>query len=193
MSQPHSPQQVHDLIGVGFGPSNLALAIALEELAETHGHALDALFIDKQSDYRWHGNTLATQSELQISFLKDLVSLRNPTSPYSFVNYLHQKQRLADFINLGTFYPCRLEYNDYLRWAAEHFATQAQYGEEVTRIEPCWTPASAPAARVSRDAQGREHARLTRAVVVGSGGTPKSRTASAPSRTTHGCSTTPPT
>jgi L-ornithine N5-oxygenase len=173
MSQPHSPQQVHDLIGVGFGPSNLALAIALEELAETHGHALDALFIDKQSDYRWHGNTLATQSELQISFLKDLVSLRNPTSPYSFVNYLHQKQRLADFINLGTFYPCRLEYNDYLRWAAEHFATQAQYGEEVTRIEPCWTPASAPAARVSRDAQGREHARLTRSVVVGSGGTPK--------------------
>ncbi|MHA6160582.1 lysine N(6)-hydroxylase/L-ornithine N(5)-oxygenase family protein [Pseudomonas sichuanensis] len=174
MSQPHSPQQVHDLIGVGFGPSNLALAIALEELAETHGHALDALFIDKQSDYRWHGNTLATQSELQISFLKDLVSLRNPTSPYSFVNYLHQKQRLADFINLGTFYPCRLEYNDYLRWAAEHFATQAQYGEEVTRIEPVLDAGKVRQLRVvSRDAQGREHARLSRAVVVGSGGTPK--------------------
>lgn len=174
MSQPHSPQQVHDLIGVGFGPSNLALAIALEELAETHGHALDALFIDKQSDYRWHGNTLATQSELQISFLKDLVSLRNPTSPYSFVNYLHQKQRLADFINLGTFYPCRLEYNDYLRWAAEHFATQAQYGEEVTRIEPVLDAGKVRQLRVvSRDAQGREHARLSRAVVIGSGGTPK--------------------
>jgi L-ornithine N5-oxygenase len=192
MSQPHSPQQVHDLIGVGFGPSNLALAIALEELAETHGHALDALFIDKQSDYRWHGNTLATQSELQISFLKDLVSLRNPTSPYSFVNYLHQKQRLADFINLGTFYPCRLEYNDYLRWAAEHFATQAQYGEEVTRIEPVLDAGKVRHLRViSRDAQGREHARLTRSVVVGSGGTPKIPDSSAPSRTTHGCSTTP--
>ncbi|QXH49536.1 lysine N(6)-hydroxylase/L-ornithine N(5)-oxygenase family protein [Pseudomonas fakonensis] len=174
MSQPHSAQQIHDLIGVGFGPSNLALAIALEELAETHGHALDALFIDKQSDYRWHGNTLATQSELQISFLKDLVSLRNPTSPYSFVNYLHQKQRLADFINLGTFYPCRLEYNDYLRWAAEHFATQARYGEEVNRIEPVVEDGKVRHLRViSRDAQGREHARLSRSVVVGSGGTPK--------------------
>ncbi|QXH33933.1 lysine N(6)-hydroxylase/L-ornithine N(5)-oxygenase family protein [Pseudomonas muyukensis] len=174
MSQPHSSQQVHDLIGVGFGPSNLALAIALEELAETHGHALDALFIDKQSDYRWHGNTLATQSELQISFLKDLVSLRNPTSPYSFVNYLHQKQRLADFINLGTFYPCRLEYNDYLRWAAEHFATQACYGEEVVRIEPVLEAGKVHQLRViARDAAGREHARLSRAVVVGSGGTPK--------------------
>ncbi|BBV96605.1 hypothetical protein STW0522PSE72_19560 [Pseudomonas monteilii] len=91
MSQSANPETIKDLIGVGFGPSNLALAIALEELAESQGHALDAQFIDKQQDYRWHGETLATQSELQISFLKDLVSLRNPTSPYSFVNYLHQK------------------------------------------------------------------------------------------------------
>ncbi|HDS1737860.1 SidA/IucD/PvdA family monooxygenase [Pseudomonas sp. BP8] len=172
MSQ--NPETIKDLIGVGFGPSNLALAIALEELAQSKGHALDALFIDKQQDYRWHGDTLATQSELQISFLKDLVSLRNPTSPYSFVNYLHQKQRLADFINLGTFYPCRLEYNDYLRWAAEHFATQAVYGEEVLRIEPEVHSGRVEHLRlISRDAQGREHSRRTRSVVIGSGGTPK--------------------
>ncbi|MDD0977472.1 lysine N(6)-hydroxylase/L-ornithine N(5)-oxygenase family protein [Pseudomonas fontis] len=174
MSQSHSSEKIHDLIGVGFGPSNLALAIALEELAETNGHALDALFIDKQSDYRWHGNTLATQSELQISFLKDLVSLRNPTSPYSFVNYLHQNKRLVDFINLGTFYPCRLEYNDYLRWAADHFATQAAYGEEVLRIEPELHNGRIEHLRViSRDTQGNEHTRRARSVVVGSGGTPK--------------------
>jgi len=174
MSQTASSETIHDLIGVGFGPSNLALAIALEELAQTNGHALDALFIDKQSDYRWHGNTLATQSELQISFLKDLVSLRNPTSPYSFVNYLHQKQRLADFINLGTFYPCRLEYNDYLRWAAEHFATQAVYGEEILRVEPELLDGRIDHLRViSRSAQGHERLRRARSVVVGSGGTPK--------------------
>ncbi|PWB35620.1 ornithine monooxygenase [Pseudomonas sp. SDI] len=174
MSQSHSPEKIHDLIGVGFGPSNLALAIALEELAETNGHAIDALFIDKQSDYRWHGNTLATQSELQISFLKDLVSLRNPTSPYSFVNYLHQHNRLVDFINLGTFYPCRLEYNDYLRWAADHFATQAVYGEEVLRIEPDLHNGRIEHLRlISRDSQGNERLRRARSVVVGSGGTPK--------------------
>ena len=174
MSQTASSETIHDLIGVGFGPSNLALAIALEELAQTNGHALDALFIDKQSDYRWHGNTLATQSELQISFLKDLVSLRNPTSPYSFVNYLHQKKRLADFINLGTFYPCRLEYNDYLRWAAEHFATQAVYGEEILRVEPELLDGRIDHLRViSRSAQGHERLRRARSVVVGSGGTPK--------------------
>lgn len=174
MSQTSPSAPLKDLIGVGFGPSNLALAIALEELAQTHGHALDALFIDKQTDYRWHGETLASQSELQISFLKDLVSLRNPTSPYSFVNYLHQKQRLADFINLGTFYPCRLEYNDYLRWAAEHFATQAQYGEQVVRIEPEVQQGRVEHLRVvSQDGLGREIVRRSRSVVVGTGGTPK--------------------
>ena len=109
-----------DVIGVGFGPSNLALAIALDELAAKRGRHLDALFLERQADYRWHGDTLVAQSEMQISFLKDLVSLRNPTSVYSFVNYLHQHGRLTDFINLGTFYPCRMEYNDYLRWVASH-------------------------------------------------------------------------
>ena len=98
-----------DLLGIGFGPSNLALAIALEEQAQQRGTVLDTLFLDRQRDYRWHGGTLVAQSELQISFLKDLVTLRNPCSPYSFVKYLHHHRRLVDFINIGTFYPCRME------------------------------------------------------------------------------------
>ena len=126
----------YDVLGIGFGPSNLALAIALQEQGEREGRAYNALFLDRQQDYRWHGNTLVSQSELQISFLKDLVTLRNPSSPYSFVNYLHAQGRLVDFINLGTFYPCRLEYNDYLRWVAQQFADQCAYGESVVRVEP---------------------------------------------------------
>ena len=117
----------YDVLGIGFGPSNLALAIALQEQAQREGLDYHALFLDKQGDYRWHGNTLVAQSELQISFLKDLVSLRNPTSPYSFVNYLHRQGRLADFINLGTFYPCRMEFNDYLRWVARQFAERQRH------------------------------------------------------------------
>ncbi|WP_285961530.1 lysine N(6)-hydroxylase/L-ornithine N(5)-oxygenase family protein [Pseudomonas tohonis] len=170
MTQPLNTA-LHDLIGIGFGPSNLALAIALQERA-CHQGALDALFLDKQADYRWHGNTLVTQSELQISFLKDLVSLRNPTSPYSFVNYLHQHGRLVDFINLGTFYPCRMEFNDYLRWVAGQFQEQSRYGEEVLAIEPVLEGQRVEALRViSRDVGGETHVRATRAVVVSAGGT----------------------
>ncbi|MGO3030797.1 lysine N(6)-hydroxylase/L-ornithine N(5)-oxygenase family protein [Pseudomonas helleri] len=173
MTQAIASAVVHDLIGIGFGPSNLALAIALEESGQVHG-PLDVLFLDKQADYRWHGNTLVTQSELQISFLKDLVTLRNPTSPYSFVNYLKAHDRLVDFINLGTFYPCRMEFNDYLRWVASHFEAQSRYGEEVLAIEPVLHQQQVEALRViSRDSQGQHHVRTTRSVVVSAGGTPR--------------------
>ena len=173
MTQAIASPAVHDLIGIGFGPSNLALAIALQEREKTQGK-LDVLFLDKQADYRWHGNTLVSQSELQISFLKDLVTLRNPTSPYSFVNYLKAHNRLVDFINLGTFYPCRMEFNDYLRWVAGQFQTQARYGEEVLAIEPILHQQQVEALRViSRDALGEQHVRTTRSVVVSAGGTPK--------------------
>jgi L-ornithine N5-monooxygenase len=173
MTQAIASPIVHDLIGIGFGPSNLALAIALQERAPAQGE-LDVLFLDKQADYRWHGNTLVTQSELQISFLKDLVTLRNPTSPYSFVNYLKHHGRLVDFINLGTFYPCRMEYNDYLRWVAAQFADQSRYGEEVLRIEPVLHNQQVEALRVfSRSNQGEEFVRTARSVVVSAGGTPR--------------------
>ncbi|MBM3108010.1 lysine N(6)-hydroxylase/L-ornithine N(5)-oxygenase family protein [Pseudomonas sp. V1] len=173
MTQAIESAVVHDLIGIGFGPSNLALAIALEERGQIQG-PLDTLFLDKQADYRWHGNTLVSQSELQISFLKDLVTLRNPTSPYSFVNYLKQHGRLVDFINLGTFYPCRMEFNDYLRWVASHFEAHSRYGEEVLRVEPVLNNQLVEALRViSRDVQGVEFARTTRALVLSPGGTPR--------------------
>ncbi|MDF3937102.1 lysine N(6)-hydroxylase/L-ornithine N(5)-oxygenase family protein [Pseudomonas citronellolis] len=172
MNQMISP--TYDVLGIGFGPSNLALAIALQEQAQREGRDYHALFLDKQADYRWHGNTLVAQSELQISFLKDLVTLRNPTSPYSFVNYLHQQGRLVDFINLGTFYPCRMEYNDYLRWVAGHFADQALYGEQALRVEPVPGANGVEVLKVlSRDAQGHERFRLARSIVLSTGGTPR--------------------
>jgi L-ornithine N5-oxygenase len=164
----------YDVMGIGFGPSNLALAIALQEQAQREKRDCHMLFLDKQQDYRWHGNTLVAQSELQISFLKDLVTLRNPTSPYSFVNYLHQQGRLIDFINLGTFYPCRLEFNDYLRWVGRQFADQCAYGETVTRVEPVQGTQGVDLLKViSADANGHEHFRLARAVVLSTGGTPR--------------------
>lgn len=164
----------YDVLGIGFGPSNLALAIALQEQSQRQNRDCHMLFLDKQQDYRWHGNTLVAQSELQISFLKDLVTLRNPTSPYSFVNYLHEQGRLIDFINLGTFYPCRLEYNDYLRWVGRQFADQCAYGETVTRVEPVSGAQGVDRLKViSTDAKGHEHFRLARSIVLSTGGTPR--------------------
>ncbi|MGK9527605.1 SidA/IucD/PvdA family monooxygenase, partial [Salmonella enterica subsp. enterica] len=67
-----------------------------------------------------------------------------------------------------------MEYNDYLRWVAGQFQAQARYGEEVLAIEPILHQQQVEALRViSRDAQGEQHVRTTRSVVVSAGGTPR--------------------
>lgn len=164
-------QPAYDVIGVGFGPSNIALAIALEEI--TSNQPMNCLFIDKQAHYKWHGETITGQSGLQISFLKDLVTLRDPTSPYSFLNYLRSHNRLVDFTNLGSFYPSRLEFNDYLTWVAGHFGHQCQYGEEITSVEPVLDGHQVKALKViSQEANGSQKARIAKSLVVSTGGSP---------------------
>ncbi|WP_207939039.1 lysine N(6)-hydroxylase/L-ornithine N(5)-oxygenase family protein [Actinomadura darangshiensis] len=124
---------VHDVAGIGFGPSNLALAVALEE---EHGPGVDAVFFEKQPRFGWHRGMLIDGATMQVHFLKDLVSLRNPASPYSFLSYLHARGRLVDFVNHKTMFPTRLEFHDYLEWTAAAFAGRVRYGTEVVALRP---------------------------------------------------------
>ncbi len=163
---------VHDLIGIGFGPSNIALAIALAEKRDA-GRRMDALFIEKQPGFAWHKDMLLDQARMQISFLKDLATLRNPTSRFTFVNYLHEQRRLQDFINLKTFFPSRHEFSDYFAWAASQFESQCAYGEEVLEVLPERHGQEVQMLRVcSRDAHGHVQQRLARNLVVSVGGSP---------------------
>jgi L-ornithine N5-oxygenase len=169
-----SQDAIHDVVGVGFGPSNLALAIALDEALRQRGAALSHHFVEKQPGFTWHGGMLLPDSDMQISFLKDLVSLRDPTSPLTFVNYLHQKGRLEAFINRKTFFPSRVEFNDYLGWVAARFAGHCSYGEEVTAVEPETAQGIVTGLRVrSRAVSGGETVRRTHNLVVATGGSPR--------------------
>lgn len=163
---------IHDLIGIGFGPSNVALAIALDEKRQA-GANVNALFIERQPGFHWHPNMLLDHSHMQISFLKDLVTMRNPGSPFTFVNYLHQKGRLHDFINLKTFFPSRHEFSDYFAWAAAQFDDLCVYGEDVFEVLPEQRDGVVTMLRVrSRSIGGGEVLeRLTRNLVVSVGGT----------------------
>jgi L-ornithine N5-oxygenase len=121
-----------DVLGIGFGPSNLSLSIALLETFPS-----DAIvFLEKQKAFSWHRDMLIADATMQVSFLKDLATCRNPQSSFTFINYLKSKGRLADFINLKTFYPTRMEFHDYLEWCAHHFGDSVRYGCTVRRIEP---------------------------------------------------------
>lgn len=166
-------EKIHDLIGIGFGPSNIALAIALDERFQNEGRALDALFIERQSSFGWHPHMLLDEAHMQISFLKDLVTLRNPTSRFTFINYLHESGRLPDFINLKSFFPSRQEFNDYLGWAAQQFEHACAYGEEVLEVQPEKSQGEVSLLRIrSRTGNGQMKERLARNLVIGIGGTP---------------------
>ncbi|TCO54075.1 SidA/IucD/PvdA family monooxygenase [Actinocrispum wychmicini] len=106
-----------ELLAIGAGPANLALAVALEELAPDL--AADSLVIERNQTVDWQPGVLVPWARSQVSFLKDLVSLRNPSSRFSFLKYLHSVGRLDEFINLGNLMPYRHEIAEYLRWVAD--------------------------------------------------------------------------
>ncbi|MEW2583611.1 lysine N(6)-hydroxylase/L-ornithine N(5)-oxygenase family protein [Streptomyces virginiae] len=129
---------VHDLIGIGFGPSNVAMAIAVSEHNSRVGgqETINAHFFEQQPRFGWHRGMLIDDATMQVSFLKDLVTLRNPASEFSFLCYLKSKGRLVDFINHKNLFPLRVEFHDYFEWAADKVDDTVSYGHEVVGIMP---------------------------------------------------------
>ncbi|MCU1686535.1 MAG: peptide monooxygenase [Amycolatopsis sp.] len=127
---------LYDVVGVGFGPSNLALAIALTEHNAAAGEPVTAHFLEKQPAFGWHRGMLIETATMQVSFLKDLVTMRNPTSSFSFLAYLQSKDRLVDFINHKNLFPLRVEFHDYFEWAAAKVDDLVSYSSEVSAVTP---------------------------------------------------------
>ncbi|MFC8513439.1 lysine N(6)-hydroxylase/L-ornithine N(5)-oxygenase family protein [Streptomyces sp. NPDC057257] len=128
----------YDVLGIGFGPSNLALAIAIDEHnAELPPRErLNALFLERQSGFGWHRGMLIDDATMQVSFLKDLVTLRDPSSDFSFLCFLRERGRLIDFLNQKTLFPLRLEFHEYFEWAAERVRHLVAYDHVVVAVEP---------------------------------------------------------
>ena len=125
-----------ELLAIGAGPSNLALAIAIDELAPAE-LAASTLVIERDDTVSWQRGMLLPDALSQVSFLKDLVTLRNPMSPFSFINYLHANGRLNDFVNMGSFVPFRVELAGYFEWAASALSrVRLECGRECVGIEP---------------------------------------------------------
>jgi L-ornithine N5-monooxygenase len=124
-----------ELLAVGAGPSNLGLAVALEELAP--GLAENSLIIDRNTAIEWQPGMLLPWATSQVSFLKDLVTQRDPRSAFTFLSYLHATGRLDDFINMGSFTPYRVEIAGYLNWVARSLArVRIELGRECVSVEP---------------------------------------------------------
>lgn len=117
-----------DLAGIGIGPFNLSLAAQLDSVPE-----LDVRFFERRSRFDWHPGMMLPDVELQSSFLKDLVTSTNPTSPWSFVAYLVAHKRLFTFLNAQYEAVPRREFARYFEWVARELPNLT-FGANVREI-----------------------------------------------------------
>jgi lysine N6-hydroxylase len=120
----------HDVIGVGLGPFNLGLAALLDPVED-----VDAVFFDDKDRFVWHPGLMLPDAEIQVPFLADLVTLADPTSRFSFLNYLHEQGRLYRFYFREHFHVLRREFEAYCRWVSERLGS-VRFGHRVDAIRP---------------------------------------------------------
>ncbi len=164
MSRPAGPP-VHDLLGVGIGPFNLSLAALLDPVED-----LDAVFLDQAPTFAWHPGLLVEGATTQVPFLADLVTLADPTSRHSFLEYLRAHDRLYRFYLRERFHLPRREYDHYCRWVTGRLPG-CRFGTRVEGLRWLDGPGLFEA-ELTEVASGRSSRRRARNLVLGVGTTP---------------------
>jgi len=116
-------------VGIGVGPANLSLASLM------HSHPeITNLFVDKNKSFGWHDGQQMPDTTIQVSMLKDLVTLSEPTSAYSFLSYLHELGRIYHYLHAQFDAVPRQEFRNYMEWASRK-NENILFGEEVLSVE----------------------------------------------------------
>jgi L-ornithine N5-oxygenase len=169
--------EIYDVFGVGFGPANIALAVAQEDVEEGRPpqRRLRSLFLERAPDATWQPAMLLRGTDIQHHFLRDFATPRNPRSRFTFPYYLWEKGRLCPF-GLLEGNPSRIEWNDYIQWVAGQLTHRVLYEHRVTAIEPLPDATARPIALVRVWAEdlrsGAPKAFYARNVVFGTGRKP---------------------
>ena len=123
-------QQINSVLGLGFGPANLSLAVALDEF----GYTGSTRFLERSDRFGWQQEQLLPGADIQNNPFRDLVMAINPNSRYTFVNYLASRGELTSYLHLNVKFPLRLEYAGYLAWVAESFIGSVTYGQPAAHV-----------------------------------------------------------
>ncbi|MFE4825965.1 lysine N(6)-hydroxylase/L-ornithine N(5)-oxygenase family protein [Streptomyces sp. NPDC056672] len=155
---------VYDLLGIGIGPFNLSLAALCDGAPD-----LRTLFLDAKPAFSWHPGLLMEGTVLQVPFLADLVTMADPTSPWSYLNYLREHDRMFPFFFSERFHIPRREYDHYCRWVAGRLPS-CRFDARVTELE--WEEGEGVFAVTHRSADGSLSRVRARQVVLGVGTQP---------------------
>ncbi|CAD0091806.1 unnamed protein product [Aureobasidium vineae] len=167
------PTQSYDLVVVGFGSTALSLATTLAD-SET---ALKVLFLESKAAFNWAPASVLPENATRTSFLRDLITTRNPRSEFTFVNYLFESGQLVQFVNSSHMAPTRLVMGNYLAWVAAKMEERqwVRYSSTATRVVPVKNGAS----QINGwkigvcDAQGNTRTIACKRVVLATGSKPR--------------------
>lgn len=101
-------------LAIGLGPSNMSLAALSDNIKDIELH-----IIEKKSSFNWYNGLLMDASKMQSSYIRDLVTLIDPTNKFSFINYLHTEKRLYNFLAAGFEEVPRYEFDGYFKWVSD--------------------------------------------------------------------------
>jgi lysine N6-hydroxylase len=118
-----------NVIGIGAGPANLSAAVLFEPLAD-----VPAEFYEAKEQFAWHPGLLLDGATLQSPYLKDLVTLANPCSPYTFLNYLFCEKRFHRFLIANFVDVTRAEFDRYFRWASARLSN-LRFGRRARAVD----------------------------------------------------------
>lgn len=121
--------RIYDVLGVGVGPFNLGLCALLQPL-----EGIDSLFFEAKPEFYWHAGMLIGDATLQVSFMADLVTMADPRSRFTFLNYLHEQGRLYQFCSYENFFVPRAEYNRYCQWVSKQL-DNIRFSSRVVSLE----------------------------------------------------------
>ncbi|MEO6723472.1 MAG: SidA/IucD/PvdA family monooxygenase [Ferruginibacter sp.] len=108
------PYATIDLAGIGVGPSNLSTAALLHPVKD-----IASIFFDGKKEFQWFPGMLFPEATIQVSWLKDLVTLVDPTSKFSFLAFLAYKKRMYRFSMARYPKVKRREFNQYFQWVSQ--------------------------------------------------------------------------
>lgn len=151
----------YDFVAIGAGPFNLGLGCLADPV-----EGLSGVVLEQRPDFAWHPGMMLDGATIQVPFLADLVTLADPTSPYSFLAFLKETGRLYSYYIRESFFPLRSEYSEYCRWAAHRLGVR--FGHRVVGVRPHEVGYA-----VATEVDGRPGPTLlTRTLVLGTGTVP---------------------
>ncbi len=122
-------KNIYGVIGIGIGPFNLGLAALLHPVED-----ITSIFFDQNGSFNWHPGIMLENATLQVPFMADLVTMADPSSPFSFLQFLKEKGTIYRFYIRENFFIFRKEYNAYCQWVAAKLSN-CHFGKSVVDLQ----------------------------------------------------------